>query len=83
MDVGGTFQNTLWIQLNENPTKTSDLNYFAIRRLVPDPGFIIVNNVPVSQTGPSPVFITPKYPTPALKTNMNKIITDLSSKGLI
>ena len=75
--------NLLYLTLNSPVPSGLNLNDFSIRRLVPDPGFIIVNNVPISQTGPSPVFITPKYPTPALKANMNKIITDLSSKGLI
>jgi hypothetical protein len=66
-----------------------DVNYFTIRRLVDDPSFIIVNNMDQAGTilpntpikGPG--FVIPKYPTSTLENNIPKIITKLSSEGLI
>jgi hypothetical protein len=62
-------------------------SYFtwSIRRLVDDPGFIIINNDPenISQTGLAPSFIIPKYASKTLKNNLNDIIQNLSAKNLI
>jgi hypothetical protein len=63
----------------------TNVNDFTIRRLVDDPGFIIINNDPlnVSQTGKAPSFIIPKYASKALKKNLNDIIQNLYQKNLI
>ena len=75
--------NNLYLHLDRTP-QGQDLDYFSIRRLVSDPGFIIINNNPiVSQPGLSPSFILPKYMSPTLKKNLPNIIADLSSKLLI
>lgn len=61
----------------------TDIQYFVIRRLVDDPGFIIINNNPSRLPSPGPAFIIPKYPSEKLKNNLPQIIENLSSKGLI
>ena len=68
----------LCLQLDRTP-QGNNLDYFVIRRLVDDPGFIIVN----TQNSQGPGFILPKYPTSTLKNNFSKIISDLSSKNLL
>ena len=83
----------IYLTLNENiPISTFiigtylpqiNINDFSIRRLVDDPGFIIINNNPQQQTGKAPSFILPKYPTPTLKKNFSNIIKDLASKNLL
>ena len=61
----------------------TDIQYFAIRRLIDDPGFIIINNNPAKLPSPGPAFIVPKYPSDKLKENLPEIINNLSSKLLI
>jgi len=63
----------------------TNINDFSIRRLVDDPGFIIINNDPlnVSQTGKAPSFIIPKYASETLKKNLDNIIQNLYQKNLI
>jgi hypothetical protein len=63
----------------------TNINDFTIRRLVDDPGFIIINNDPlnVSQTGKAPSCIIPKYASETLKKNLNDIIQNLYQKNLI
>ena len=78
-----SYASPLFIYLDRTP-QGQNLNYFAIRRLVSDPGYIILNNNPVkSQPGLAPSFILPKYMSSTLKTNLSNIISNLSSKGLI
>ena len=60
-----------------------NLNNFSIRRLVDSTGFIILNNNPISQTGISPSFIIPKYPSDKLKNNLDNIIQNLYQKNLL
>jgi hypothetical protein len=73
----------LYVYLDRSVTDGTDITNFSIRRLVSDPGFIIINNIPKTQTGVSPAFIIPKYMSPTLKNNLSNIIADLSSKNLI
>ena len=75
---GISYASPLFIYLDRTP-QGQDLNYFAVRRLVNNPGFVILD----SSNTEGPGFIIPKYMSPTLKTNLNNIISDLSSKGLI
>jgi hypothetical protein len=80
-----SFGNLLYLFLNE-PINTDlttsnfiDVNVFLIRRLVDDPGFVIIN----TQNAQGPGFILPKYPSPTLKSNFSNIVQDLASKNLL
>jgi hypothetical protein len=70
---------TLYLYLNKPIANRTDITNFSIRRLADNPGFIILNTPNIEGPG----FIIPKYMSPTLKTNLNNIISDLSSKGLI
>jgi hypothetical protein len=65
------------------PANSTNVNYFSIRRLVDDAGFIMIDNNPQQQTGRAPSFIIPKYPSPSLKKNLNNIIQNLYQKNLL
>jgi hypothetical protein len=69
----------LYLYLNKPIANGTDITNFSIRRLADNPGFIILNTPNIEGPG----FIIPKYMSPTLKTNLNNIISDLSSKGLI
>jgi hypothetical protein len=78
-----SYASPLFLQLDRTP-QGQNLNYFVIRRLATDPGYIILNNNPVkSKPGLAPAFILPKYMSPTLKNNLSNIISNLSSKLLI
>jgi hypothetical protein len=68
----------LCLYLDRTP-QGQNLDYFAIRRLIDDPGFIMLN----TQESQGPGFILPKYPTPTLKKNFSNIVQDLASKNLL
>lgn len=70
--------SNLCLHLDRTP-QGNNLDYFAIRRLIDDPGFVIINT-PTSQ---GPGFILPKYPSPTLKENFSNIVQDLASKNLL
>lgn len=79
---GISYASPLFIYLDRTP-QGQNLNYFAIRRLATDPGYIILNNNPVkSKPGLTPAFILPKYMSPTLKNNLSNIISNLTAKGL-
>jgi hypothetical protein len=74
----------VYITLNKPiPANSTNVNYFSIRRLVDDAGFIMIDNNPQQQTGRAPSFIIPKYPSPSLKKNLNNIIQNLYQKNLL
>ena len=81
----GFLSSVYLITLDRPVNQGVNVDYFVIRRLVDDPGFIIINNDPedISQTGLAPSFIIPKYPTQTLKNNLDNIIQNLSAKNLI
>jgi hypothetical protein len=87
---GTTLIPKLFLYLDRTP-QGQNLNYFAIRRLVEDPSFIIVNNntngninSPKSDIQiQAPGFIIPIYTSETLKNNIPTIISKLSSEGLI
>jgi hypothetical protein len=74
----GSYVGNLWVQLDKNPSNI-DPNYFVIRRLTDDPGFIMIN----TQDSQGPGFILPKYPSSTLKENFSNIVQDLASKNLL
>ena len=69
----------LYVYLDNSIQTGLNVNDFSIRRLVDDPGFVILNTPNTSGPG----FIIPKYMSPTLKKNLPNIIANLSSKGLI
>lgn len=78
LETIGFYQRRI-VTFNKPLPSTVDPNYFVVRRLVSDPGFVMIdgnNNV-------GPGFIIPKYQSPVLKDNLSNIIANLSSKGLI
>jgi hypothetical protein len=70
---------TLYVYLDRPIASGTDVTNFSIRRLANNPGFVILNTPNIEGPG----FIIPKYMSPTLKNNLNNIISDLSSKGLI
>jgi len=77
---GGTDPNpsSLCLFLDKTP-QSENINYFVIRRLVDNPGFVILNTT----LADGPGFIIPKYPTKTLKENLPSIIENLSRNYLI
>jgi hypothetical protein len=76
--------NNIYITLDKPiPPNSTNINYFLIRRLVDDAGFIMIDNNPQQQTGRAPSFIIPKYTSPTLKNNLNNIIQNLYQKNLL
>jgi hypothetical protein len=75
---GGSYVGNLWIQFDKDPSNV-DPNYFVIRRLTDDPGFIMLN----TQDSQGPGFILPKYPSSTLKENFSDIVQNLASKNLL
>jgi len=78
VDNGSGYLGSLWVQLDKNPSLV-DTNYFVIRRLTDDPGFIMIN----TKDSQGPGFILPKYPSSTLKKNFSNIVQDLASKNLL
>jgi hypothetical protein len=78
--LSSSYESTskLCLHLDRTP-QGQNLDYFAIRRLIDDPGFIMLN----TQDSQGPGFILPKYPTSTLKKNFSNIVQDLASKNLL
>ena len=74
-----TSNKLLYLTLDSPIPSGLNINDFSIRRLIDDPGFIIVD----TQNSQGPGFILPKYPTPTLKKNFSNIVQDLASKNLL
>jgi hypothetical protein len=71
----------LYLTLDRNIVNGVNLNSFLIRRLTPDPNYVIMN-VPATGGGLSG-FLFPEFITPELKNNLPSIIADLQQKNLI
>jgi hypothetical protein len=71
----------LYITLDRDIVSGTDLDSFFLRRLYPDPTFVLMN-VPAAGGGLSG-FIYPEYITQDLTNNLSSIITDLQQKNLI
>jgi hypothetical protein len=81
--LGRPIVDFLCLHLDRDVQTGTNLDDFSIRRLVDDPGFIIINNVPQQQMGSAPSFIIPKYASNTLKDNLDNIIQNLYQKNLI
>jgi len=71
----------LYITLDRNIVSGTNLASFFLRRMYPDPTFVLMN-VPATGGGLSG-FIYPEYITQDLTNNLSSIITDLQQKNLI
>jgi hypothetical protein len=71
----------LYLTLNKNIVNGVNLNSFLLRRLLPDPNYVIMN-VPASGGGLSG-FLFPEFITTDLKNNLPSIIATLQQKNLI
>ena len=71
----------LYLTLDRDIANDTNLNSFFLRRMYPDPTFVLMN-VPAAGGGLSG-FMYPEYITKELSGNLSSIITDLQQKNLI
>ena len=87
VDVDYTSSVSLTVTLDKEVDVGANPNFFLIRRLAYNPGFVILNEqkpygFPVSASS-SPGIVTPQYRVDALRKNPDGIITSLIEKNLI
>lgn len=87
VDVDYTSSVSLTVTLDKEVDASINTNFFLIRRLAYNPGFVILNEqkpygFPVSASS-SPGIVTPQYRVDALRKNPDDIITSLIEKNLI
>lgn len=87
VDVDYTPSTSLVVTLDKEIEASVNPNFFLIRRLSYNPGFVILNEqkpygFPVSASS-SPGIVTPQYRVDALRRNPDDIITSLIEKNLI
>lgn len=87
MDIDYTASAKLVVTLDKEVDASINTNFFLIRRLIDNPGFVILNEqkpygFPVSASS-SPGIVTPQYRVDALRKNPDEIITSLIEKDLI
>ena len=87
VDVDYTSSVSLVVTLDKEVDVSINTNFFLIRRLAYNPGFVILNEqkpygFPVSASS-SPGIVTPQYRVDALRKNPDDIITSLIEKNLI
>ena len=87
IDVNYTASTSLVVTLDKEVDASINTNFFLIRRLAYNPGFVILNEqkpygFPVSASS-SPGIVTPQYRVDALRKNPDDIITSLIEKNLI
>lgn len=75
-------QNKLYITLGGLMSKSINKNFFAIRRYIDASNMILMNIDKVAGTQNTGI-LYPKYPSPRLKQNYEKIISDLKTKGIL
>lgn len=78
--------NQLKIKLNTSIPEGTEINNFVFHRIEQeDPSYIIldVKKLPQNDTQNFRGFILPKYPSQTLKDNLDKIISQLKTKGII
>lgn len=73
----------IYLTLDRAITGSVNIQRFTHRRYVDDASSIIVNQKKTTEGVTSAVYLTPKYTTEELKTNLNEIIKDLKSRGVI
>ena len=87
VDVDYTPSTSLVVTFDKEVDASINTNFFLIRRLAYNPGFVILNEqkpygFPVSASS-SPGIVTPQYRVDALRKNPDDIITSLIEKNLI
>jgi hypothetical protein len=87
VDVDYTPSTSLVVTFDKEIDASLNTNFFLIRRLAYNPGFVILNEqkpygFPVSASS-SPGIVTPQYRVDALRKNPDDIITSLIEKNLI
>ena len=87
VDVDYTSSVKLVVTLDKEVDASINTNFFLIRRLAYNPGFVILNEqkpygFPVSSSS-SPGIVTPQYRVDELRKNPDDIITSLIEKNLI
>ncbi len=87
VNVDYTPSTSLIVTLDKEVDASINTNFFLIRRLAYNPGFVILNEqkpygFPVSASS-SPGIVTPQYRVDALRKNPDDIITSLIEKNLI
>jgi len=87
VDIDYTPSTSLVVTLDKEIDASVNTNFFLIRRLAYNPGFVILNEqkpygFPVSASS-SPGIVTPQYRVDALRKNPDDIITSLIEKNLI
>ena len=87
VDVDYTPSTSLVVTFDKEIDASVNTNFFLIRRLAYNPGFVILNEqkpygFPVSASS-SPGIVTPQYRVDALRKNPDDIITSLIEKNLI
>ena len=75
-------EQLLYITLNAKPNKAVNKDFFAIRRYIPSSNMILMKTDRVRGTQSNGVLF-PEYPSPRLKANYERIISDLKSKGIL
>lgn len=75
-------EQLLYITLNAKPNKAANKDFFAIRRYIPSSNMILMKTDRVRGTQSNGVLF-PEYPSPRLKANYERIISDLKSKGIL
>ena len=84
-DVQEPSQNSeqlLYITLNAKPNKAINKDFFAIRRYTPSSNMILMKTDRVRGTQSNGILF-PEYPSPRLKANYERIISDLKNKGIL
>jgi hypothetical protein len=84
LEVSSPFESSdgrLYLTLGKDIVDETNLDSFFLRRLTPDPNYVIMN-VPSSGGGLSG-FLFPEFITPELKKNLPSIIANLQQKNLI
>lgn len=75
-------EQLLYITLDSKPNKAANKDFFAIRRYIPSSNMILMKTDRIRGTQSNGVLF-PEYPSPRLKANYERIISDLKSKGIL
>lgn len=73
----------IYLTLDQAITGSINIANFTHRRYVDDASSIIINQKKITEGVTSTVYLTPKYATKELRDNLDEIIKDLKSKGII
>jgi hypothetical protein len=74
----------LYVYLDHAYNGPHPINYFLIRRYVPNPSLVIINSTSsVVNAAGATGFLSPRYVSSTIQRDFNSIVQDLSSKNLI